>query len=72
VIAGNGGSPLEETLDLSIPSTGAYYGYTVVSVTNSGRVFSKSYGRDIPAAGYAAPVSAGQATLRDSIEITQN
>jgi hypothetical protein len=72
VIAGNGGSPLEATLDLSIPSTGAYYGYTIVSVTNGGRVFSKSYGRDIPAAGYAAPVSAGQATLRDSIEITQN
>jgi hypothetical protein len=41
-------------------------------VTNSGRVFSKSYGRDIPAGGYSAPVSAGQATLRDSIEITQN
>lgn len=71
VIAGNGGSPLEAALDLSIPSTGAYYGYTIVSVTNGGRVFSKSYGRDIPAAGYAAPVAA-TTTLRDSLEITQH
>lgn len=70
VIAGNGGTPLDATLDLTIPSTGAYYGFTVVSVTNSGRVFSKSYGRDVPAAGYAATAPAVPATLRDSVEIT--
>ncbi|MEO8620980.1 MAG: metallophosphoesterase [bacterium] len=70
VIAGNGGTPLDATLDVTIPSTGKYYGFTVVSVTNSGRVFSKSYGRDVPAAGYAATAPATPATLRDSIEIT--
>lgn len=70
VIAGNGGTPLDAALDITIPSTGAYYGFTVVSVTNSGRVFSKSYGRDVPAAGYAAPAPAVAATLRDSVEIT--
>ena len=70
VIAGNGGTPLDATLDLSIPSTGNYYGYTVVSVTNGGRVFSKSYGRDVPAAGYATTAPAIAASLRDSIEIT--
>ena len=69
VIAGNGGTPIDATVDQTIPSTGTYFGYTVVSVTNSGRVFSKSYGRDVPAATYAAaPV--GATTLRDSIEIT--
>jgi hypothetical protein len=70
VIAGNGGSPLDGTLNMTIPSTGNYFGYTVVSVTNSGRVFSKSYGRDVPAAGYATAVPATATTLRDSIEIT--
>ena len=70
VIAGNGGTPLDATLDPTIPSTGAYYGFTVVSVTNSGRVFSKSFGRDVPAAGYAATAPAVAATLRDSVEIT--
>ncbi|MEP7001146.1 MAG: metallophosphoesterase, partial [bacterium] len=33
VIAGNGGTPLDATLDVTIPSTGKYYGFTVVSVT---------------------------------------
>lgn len=70
VIAGNGGTPLDATIDPTIPSTGAYFGFTVVSVTNSGRVFSKSYGRDVPTAGYAATAPAVAATLRDSIEIT--
>jgi hypothetical protein len=69
VIAGNGGTPIDATADNTIPSTGSYFGYTLVTVTNSGRVFSKSFGRDVPAAGYAAaPVSA--TTLRDSIEIS--
>ncbi|MEP6494581.1 MAG: metallophosphoesterase [bacterium] len=70
VIAGNGGSPLDAAVDVTIPGTGAYFGYTIVTVTNSGRVFSKSYGRDIPAAGYAATTPSVPATLRDSFEIT--
>jgi hypothetical protein len=70
VIAGNGGTPLDATLDMTIPNTGNYFGFTVVSVTNGGRVFSKSYGRDVPAGGYAATAPATPATLRDSIEIT--
>jgi len=40
-----------------------------VTVTNSGRVFAKSYGRDVPAAGYATAPTA-PTTLRDSVEIT--
>ena len=69
VIAGNGGTPIDATADATLNGTGTYFGFTLVTVTNSGRVFSKSYGRDVPAAGYAsAPVSA--TTLRDSVEIT--
>ncbi|HTR79822.1 MAG TPA: metallophosphoesterase [Gemmatimonadaceae bacterium] len=69
VIAGNGGSALEATIDLTIAHTGSYYGYTVVSVTNAGQVFAKSYGRDVPAAGYTAAVTAAT-TMRDSINLT--
>ena len=69
VIAGNGGTPIDATADPTLASTGTYFGYTLVSVLNSGRVFSKSYGRDVPAGAYTqAP--AGATTLRDSIEIT--
>jgi hypothetical protein len=70
IIAGNGGTALDATIDTSIPSTGNYFGYTLITVTNSGRVFSKSFGRDIPAAGYATAAPAVPATLRDSVEIT--
>jgi hypothetical protein len=69
IIAGNGGTPIDATADNTIPATGTYFGYTVVSVTNAGRVFSKSYGRDVPAAGYASAPTAAT-TLRDSVEIT--
>ena len=55
--------------DLTVPSTGTYFGFTVVTVTNSGRVFVKGYGRDVPAAGYAT-ASTAPVTLRDSVEIT--
>ncbi|HEY2165367.1 MAG TPA: metallophosphoesterase [Gemmatimonadaceae bacterium] len=69
IIAGNGGTPIDATADATLASTGTYFGYTLVTVTNSGRVFSKSYGRDVPAATYTqAP--AGGTTLRDSVEIT--
>ncbi len=69
VIAGNGGTALDATLDTSIPGTGNYFGYTLVQVLNSGRVVMKSYGRNVPAAGYTT-ASVGAATMRDSIEIT--
>lgn len=69
VIAGNGGTPIDAGLDLTIPSSGGFFGFSVVSVTNSGRVFVKSYGRDAPPAGYSAPTTT-VATLRDSVEIT--
>ncbi len=69
IIAGNGGTPIDATADVTLPSTGTYFGYTLVTVLNNGRVFSKSYGRDVPAATYTqAPV--GVTTLRDSVEIT--
>jgi hypothetical protein len=70
IINGNGGTPIDATVDPTIAGTGTWFGYTVITVTNSGRVFSKGYGRDIPAAGYAATASSTPATLRDSVEIT--
>ena len=70
VVAGNGGSKLDAGLDPTIPTTGTYYGFTLVSVTNSGRVLLRSYGRDIPAAGYMASAAAGSTTVRDSTDIT--
>ncbi len=69
VINGNGGTPIDATADPTLPSTGTYFGYTLVTVTNSGRVFSKSYGRDVPAATYTQQPGAAT-TLRDSVEIT--
>ena len=69
VIAGNGGTPIDASVDKTIPSTGTYFGFTLVQVLNSGRVFVKSYGRDVPAAGYSAATST-PATVRDSAEIT--
>jgi hypothetical protein len=70
IINGNGGTPIDATVDPTISGTGTWFGYTVVSVTNSGRVFAKGYGRDVPAAGYASTAPATPATLRDSVEIT--
>jgi hypothetical protein len=70
IIAGNGGSVLEPTLNPSISATGNYYGLTVTTVTNGGRVFLKSYGRDVPSAGYAAAASAYPTTVWDSIDLT--
>jgi len=74
VIAGNGGSSLETTIDLSIPSSGEYYGFVVTTVRPDGRVYAKSYGRDVPAAGYIAmaPESLYPTTVRDSVELTQH
>ena len=74
IIGGNGGSPLEATIDPTIPTTGSYYGYVVATVNNNGRVYSKSYGRDIPTTGYASPAPASlyPTTVRDSVEITSH
>jgi hypothetical protein len=69
IIAGNGGTALDAGLDPNIPTTGSYFGFTLVQVLNSGRVVLKSYGRDVPAAGYTAAVT-GATTVRDSTEIT--
>lgn len=70
VIAGNGGSKLEATIDPSIPTSGSYYGFTVVSVLNNGHVIVKSYGRDIPTAGYTQSAAGSPTTVRDSVDIT--
>jgi hypothetical protein len=67
VIAGNGGTALDATVDMSIAGTGNYFGFTLVQVLNSGRVILKSYGRPIPSPYTAATVAA---TMRDSTEIT--
>jgi hypothetical protein len=72
VITIGAGSPLEATLDLTVPSTGAYYGFSVTTVTNGGKVYMKGYGRDIPTAGYTAAASASvyPTQVRDFINIT--
>lgn len=67
VIAGNGGTALDGGIDTSIPTTGAYFGFTLVQVLNSGRVVLKSYGRPVPTPYTAATVPA---TVRDSTDIT--
>jgi len=68
VIAGNGGSLLET----DVAANEHFYGYTLVQVYTSGKVVEKSFGRDIPAAGYNAPCPAATypTTLRDSADIT--
>jgi len=68
VIAGNGGSPLEK----DVTQKEHFYGFTLVSVLKSGKVIVKSYGRDLPAEGYAAacPADKYPTTLRDSLDIT--
>ena len=68
IIAGNGGTPIDATADPTLASTGTYFGYTLVTVLNNGRVFSKSYGRDVAAVTYTQ--TPGPTTLRDSVEIT--
>jgi hypothetical protein len=70
IINGNGGTPIDATVDPTIAGTGTWFGYTVITVTNSGRVFAKGFGRDVPAAGYAATAASTPATRRDSVEIT--
>lgn len=67
IIAGNGGTALDATVDVNIAGTGNYFGFTLVQVLNSGRVILKSYGRPVPNP-YTGPTIA--ATMRDSVEIT--
>lgn len=68
VIAGNGGSVLED----NIADSERYYGYSVVYIMKSGRAITASYGRDIPSAGYLAPApkSAYPTTIRDTAVIS--
>jgi len=70
VIAGNGGSKLEATIDPTIPTSGSYYGFTVVTVLKDGRVIVKSYGRDIPTGGYTQSSAGTPTTVRDSADLT--
>ena len=43
------------------------FGFVLTTVRNDGRVIVKSYGRDVPAAGYTAAPAA--TVVRDSFEI---
>lgn len=70
IIAGNGGSKLEGTIDVMQPHTGAFFGYTLVQVLNDGTVIMKSYGRNVPIAGYlSTDLTAFPTTLRDSVQL---
>lgn len=66
IIAGNGGSQLEA----GVTGKDAYYGFTVVEVSASGRITAKSYGRDVPKAGYLASSSATPTTVRETVDLT--
>ena len=69
IIAGNGGSKLDSGLDPSMAPTGEYYGFTQVAISNSGMVTYRSYGRDVPTAGYTASVASENTTVRDSVVV---
>jgi hypothetical protein len=63
IIAGNGGSPPDKTWR----GPDAYFGYTLIAVTQSGTVSAQSFGRAIPAPDYYAQKPAPlAATLRGS------
>jgi hypothetical protein len=78
IIAGNGGSALEASVGTGTAGPGggplypAYFGFTVVNVAADGPVTLKSYGRDVPAAGFWAPAPAATypTTVRDSQDIS--
>ena len=65
LMAGNGGSPLNE----HCTEAQKFYGYTLVKVYKSGKVLSYSYGRPVPKAGYMAPVDA-PTVCKDSANIS--
>lgn len=67
IIAGNGGSKLEQVVDQASIN---YYGFTLVTVFKNGRVAVTSYGRDVPEEGYLAPSADYPTTIRDQAEIT--
>lgn len=68
IVAGNGGSLLES----GVSGAQAYYGFTHVIVDASGSVTAKSYGRDVPAAGYSAsaPAATYPTTIRETVDLT--
>ncbi len=66
VVAGNGGSLLES----GVIGADAYYGFTHVVVSASGKVTATSYGRDVPSAGYLAPAAAYPTTVRETVDLS--
>lgn len=67
IVAGNGGSKLEPQLQ---PAE-RFFGFTVVRITQGGKVLVDSYGRDEPAAGYLAPADGYPTTVRETVDITR-
>ncbi len=66
VVAGNGGSPYEHSLD----SAHQFFGYTIVNVLKNGNVTVKSMGRSVPGGSYLESIPATlPTTLRDSVNI---
>ncbi len=65
LIAGNGGSPLNEHCSASQK----FYGYTLVKVYKSGKVLCYSFGRRVPKEGYMAPIDS-PTVCRDSADIS--
>ena len=65
IIAGNGGSKIESVVDQASIN---YFGYTFVRVSEE-RAIVRSYGRDIPAAGYLTTSAAYPTTIRDEADV---
>jgi len=65
IVAGNGGSKLEESWK---PEGGQFFGFTLVEVYASGKVVIKSLGRNLSANGYTKPTDA-PTVVKDLITI---
>lgn len=66
IIAGNGGSRIEKVVNQASIN---YFGYTKVTVSEN-RAVVRSFGRDIPTAGYLTSSAAYPTTIRDEADIS--
>ena len=64
IVAGNGGSKLEDTWK---PAEGVFYGYTLVEVYASGKSVIKSMGRALSAEGYNKPINSPTTIRKETI-----
>jgi len=70
IVEGNGGAHLDESWK---PDGGQYYGYSMVTIYNSGKIILEGYGRPVPPPPQKfyedEPVPPEPATLREQLVI---